>query len=140
MFTFSYDLLVAAGLLVITGLIVFLSRAGVLPRRSVPAAAGALLGGLTIMVWKEHQRREALERIKELKQEMAERDKRLEELREAFGATDRELARIRAATADQVRAAAGRIDDLLDEADERRRDVEGMTVEQIFTWAENTQW
>lgn len=140
MFPFSYDLLVAGGLIVITGLIIFLSRAGVLPRKSIPAAAGALLGGLSIIVWKERQRRAALERIRELKEEIAARDLRLEELREKYGASSRELARARAAAADEVRAAAGRIQDLEAGAEARRKDVAAMSVDEIFDWAETARW
>ena len=129
------DLVFVIIFLGIAGGLVYATRLGVLPRRSLPALLGALLGAMGIVVWRDRQARAAHARILELERELAAGRERLDRLEKNHAATTREVAAARARYDDEVRAARARIAALQGASEEERRRIEAMTTEEIFAWA-----
>ncbi|MBW3554503.1 MAG: hypothetical protein KY466_13390 [Gemmatimonadetes bacterium] len=129
------DLLFVIIFLGLAGGLIYATRLGVLPRRSLPALLGALVGGMGIVVWKDRQARAAHARILELERELAAGRERLERLEKDHDATRREVTAARARYDDEVRAARARIAALQGASEEERRRIEAMTTEEIFAWA-----
>lgn len=130
-----FDIVVVLVFLGAAGALVYASRIGVLPKKSVPALFGALLGGLGVVVWKERQARAANRRIIELGKQLEREDARLRELERDYGATRREVEAARARYDDEVRAARERIRELEAGLDARVAANAEMTTEEIVKWA-----
>lgn len=135
-----FDLVVVILFLGGAAALIYASRLGVLPRRSLPALLGALVGALGIVVWKQHQARAAAARIRALEQQLADGRRRLETLERDYQATREEVAAARARYDDEVRAARDRIATLQDASDDERARIQAMSTEEIFEWARTHQF
>ncbi len=117
-----YDLLIAAGLVVIALLVFFLWRIGLLPRKSIPMVAGALLGGLGIVIFRERRARTLDKELKEVQERIRKREEELDRLQQEHDLTDREVAEHRAHLEEQIDALEKQIAVLrAQNAEERRR-------------------
>ena len=134
----GYDTLIALGLAAIAVVVFVASRIGVLPKKSVPVAVGALVGLLGLSIWQTSRRRALQQQAKQIKDRIAERDKTIAGLEDKYredrtaldragaaldqqlAAHERELERLEAANREERAAIERRSDDEIFEAAHRR--------------------
>jgi hypothetical protein len=80
----GYDTLIALGLAAIAVVVFVASRVGVLPKKSIPVAIGALLGLLGLTIWQTSRRRALQQQAKEIKDRIGERDKVIAKLEDKY--------------------------------------------------------
>ena len=123
---------IAIGLVVITLVVFLLSRTHILPKKSLPFVAAALLGAFGLSVfqrWRQGNLRQELERREK---EIREKEKRLEQLKKEADASEEELRRIQAEL-DKERAAIKK-EILLIEAknEEEKKRIDNLLVDELF--------
>lgn len=90
------DLVIAGGLILIAIVVFLLSRMGLLPKRSLPIVAGALVGAFGIVIWRERRTRIMRARLEELEKELKTREDKVKELRAGSLASETELRKAQA--------------------------------------------
>src|SRR6266540_3815750 len=76
----GYDTLIALGLAAVAVVVFVASRIGLLPKKSVPVAVGALLGLLGLSVWQSARRKALQEEAKRIKDGIAKRNETITRL------------------------------------------------------------
>jgi len=100
----GYDTLIALGLVAIAVVVFVASRVGVLPRKSVPVAVGALLGLLGLSVWQSSRRKALQQEAKQIKDRIAKRDETIARLEGKYREDRTALDRAGAALDQQLAA------------------------------------
>ncbi|MFL5493819.1 MAG: hypothetical protein ACJ8DC_05460 [Gemmatimonadales bacterium] len=90
------DLVIAGGLVLIAIVVFLLSRMGLLPKKSLPIVAGALVGVFGFTIWRERRTRDMRARLDELEKQLKEREKKVQELRDGSLASEAELRKAQA--------------------------------------------
>jgi len=95
-FQIPLDIQIAVGLVVITLVVFLLSRIKILPKKSLPFIAAALLGAFGFSVFKQWRQRGLRKELREKEKQIKEKEKRLDELKAKADASEQELRRIQA--------------------------------------------
>ncbi len=127
----DYDLYIAGGLVVIALVVFFLTQIGLLPRKSIPIVAGALLGGLGIVIFRAARQRALEAQLKQVKKEVDDRDKRLTQMQQQYGLKEQEVAEERGRLEDQITARQKEILALQAQDAARKQQVDQMTPAQV---------
>ncbi len=127
----DYDLYIAGGLVVIAIIVFFLTQIGLLPRKSIPIVAGALLGGLGLVIFRAARQRALEAQLKQVKDEVGRRDKQLTDMQAQYGLKEQEVAAERARLQDQITARQKEILTLQAQDAQRRQDIDQMTPAQV---------
>ncbi len=127
----DYDLYIAGGLVVIAIIVFFLTQIGLLPRKSIPIVAGALLGGLGLVIFRAARQRALEAQLKQVKDEVDRRDKQLTDMQAQYGLKEKEVAAERARLQDQITARQTEVLTLQAQDTQRRQDIDQMTPAQV---------
>ncbi len=127
----DYDLYIAGGLVVIAIVVFFLTQIGLLPKKSIPIVAGALLGGLGLVIFRAARQRALEAQLKQVKDEVDRRDKQLTEMQKQYGLKEQEVAAERARLQDQIVARQKEILTLQAQDAARRAQIDQMTPAQV---------
>lgn len=90
------DLVIAGGLVLIAIVVFLLSRMNLLPKKSLPIVAGALVGAFGIVIWRQRRIQIMRDRLKELEKELKTREDKVKELRAGSLASETELRKAQA--------------------------------------------
>jgi len=90
------DLVIAGGLVLIAIVVFLLSRMGLLPKKSIPIVAGALLGAFGIVIWRQRRTQIMRARLEELEKELKIREDKVKNLRAGSLASETELRKAQA--------------------------------------------
>jgi len=93
---FDIDTYIAFGLIGIVVIIFLFYRLKVLPKKSIPYVAGALLALFGIHILREWKARNLWRELEELKKTIKDKEKKLQELKEKYGASEQELRQAQA--------------------------------------------
>ncbi len=129
----DYDLYIAGGLVVIAIVVFFLTQIGLLPKKSIPIVAGALLGGLGLVIFRAARQRALEAQLKQVKKEVDERDQRLTQMQQQYGLKEQEIAAQRQRLDDQVAARQKEILTLQAQTAQQKAQIDQMTSEQVHT-------
>lgn len=127
----DYDLYIAGGLVVIALVVFFLTQIGLLPKKSIPIVAGALLGGLGLVIFRAARQRALEAQLKQVKKEVDDRDKRLTQMQQQYGLKEQEVAAQRARLEDQITARQKEVLALQAQDAARKQQVDQMTPAQV---------
>jgi nitrate reductase NapE component len=90
------DLVIAGGLVLIAIVVFLLSRMGLLPKKSIPIVAGALVGAFGIVIWRQRRTQIMRARLEELEKELKIREGKVKQLRDGSLASETELRKAQA--------------------------------------------
>jgi septal ring factor EnvC (AmiA/AmiB activator) len=93
---FSTDTYIAFGLIGIVIIVYFFYRLGMLPKKSIPYVAGALLALFGIHIFREWRSKKLWRDLEELEKQIKEKEKRLQQLKEKYGTSEQELQQVQA--------------------------------------------
>lgn len=128
----GYDTLIALGLAAIAVVVFVGSRVGVLPRKSIPVAVGALLGLLGLSVWQSSRRKALQQEAKQIKDQIAKRDETIARLEGKYREDRTALDRAGAALDQQLAAHERELERLEARNREERAAIERRSDEEIF--------
>jgi hypothetical protein len=132
----GYDTLIALGLAAIAVVVFVASRVGVLPKKSVPVAVGALLGLLGLSIWQTSRRRALQQQAKEIKDRIKERDTTIARLETKYREDRTALDSAGAALDQQLAAHERELGRIEAKNREERAAIERMSDEEIFDAAD----
>lgn len=136
----GYDTLIALGLGAIAVVVFVASRVGVLPKKSVPVAVGALLGLLGLSVWQSGRRKALQQEAKQIKDRIAKRDETIARLEDKYREDRTALDRAGAALDQQLAAHERELERLEARNREERADIERRSDEEIFEAAHQREF
>jgi len=136
----GYDTLIALGLVAIAVVVFVASRVGVLPRKSVPVAVGALLGLLGLSVWQSSRRKALQQEAKQIKDRIAKRDETIARLEGKYREDRTALDRAGAALDQQLAAHERELERLEARNREERAAIERRSDEEIFEAAHRREF
>jgi uncharacterized membrane protein len=126
------DLVIAMGLVAIVLVMFFMSHIGVLPKKSWPFVAGALLGIFGWTVFRERRRNGLMKELKKREDELKTKEEELKTLAKQIKISEEELER-RLAGLEDERAAYKKATMLMDAVDAAERErVGGLSKMEIF--------
>ncbi len=131
----DFDLYIAGGLVVVALVVFFVSQIGLLPRKSLPLVAGALLGGLGFIVFGAARRRALEKQLKDVKAEVDRRQKQLDQMEKDYQLTARQVAAERVRLEDQITAREKEILTLKAQNAAERDRIDHMTPAEVRTAA-----
>jgi cell division protein FtsB len=136
----GYDTLIALGLAAIAVVVFVASRVGVLPKKSIPVAVGALLGLLGLSIWQTSRRRALQQQAKEIKDRIAERDKEIARLENKYRDDRTALDSTGALLNQQLAAHERELERSEAKNREERAAIERMSDDEIFEAAHRRQF
>ena len=128
----NFDLLLVAALVFVAIVVMLLSRIGLLPKKSVPYVAAALLATIGIALFKSWKRKAELNVLDDNREKLRAQERVAEDARKRLAADEAALAPIDAEI-QRVEAAQQRLVLVAYARDAaRRREIEAMSDEEVF--------
>jgi len=128
---FGIDTYIAFGLIGIVIVIFLLNRLGVLPKKSIPYVAGAMLALFGIHIFREWRSNKLRGDIEELEKQIKEKEKNLKKLKEKYGVSDQELQKVTAELERLKSSYEQTILQLKEKNKELKQRIDGLTGEDL---------